>query len=102
MSRDDLLHKRKLEITDIADERIILTGNRSSGIHDSTGLIQFILYILNIRLVSFLRSPPARHPRYLGIIGDISAKTGSQQRVSPHFCDLSAGRIGAEGGRKRA
>jgi len=40
--------------------------------------------------------------RYLAIISDNSTKMRSQERVSPHFRDLSARRIGAEDGRKQA
>jgi len=50
--------------------------------------------------VRVLKTPSI--PRYLRIINAFPRKMHNQQRVSPHFRDLSARRIGAEGGRKRA
>ena len=55
MLRDDLLHLLKLEVVHVADQSLILTCDRTIGIHDGAGLVQFRLDRIN-KLVRLLRN----------------------------------------------
>lgn len=45
MFRNDVLHDRKLEVTDKADERVIVARDRAPRVHDGAGFVEFCFYV---------------------------------------------------------